>query len=158
MNDVGVDWIKDHPDINKVARRCQPIFRLSKLFDQSRDPQLVHFFITAKEAMEDARPAKDSEERDDVPELPLQKLHRRESQVSTSPLQALNLVRFPRGASTTPGTFYHRDIKRVRPVAEGFEDSHIRWILCIRTGPTSNSYHHCAPRPDLSPSLSGVLR
>jgi len=152
-----VDWIKDHPDINKVARFCQPIFRLSKLFDQSWDPEHVHFFITAKEAVEDAGPAKDSEETDGVPELPLQKMHRRESQVSAPPLQALNLVRFPRGASTTPGTFYRHNIKRVRQVAEVFGDSHIRWILCIETGPTSNSYHHCAPRPDLSPSLSGAL-
>jgi len=85
MDDVGVDWIKDHPDINKVARRCQPIFQLSKLFDQSWGPEHVHFFITAKEAVEDAGPAKDAEKRDDVPELPLQTMHRRESQVSTPP-------------------------------------------------------------------------
>jgi len=149
-----MDWIKNHPDINKVACHCQPANHLSELLGQSWDRKQVHFFIT----VEDASPAKDFEERDDVPELPLQKMHRRESQVSTPPLQALNLVRFLRGASKTPGTFYRRDIKRVRQVAEGFEDSHIRWILCIRKGPTSNSYHHCAPRPDLPSGLSGVLR
>jgi len=158
MDDVGVDWIKDHPDINNVARRCQPAFPLSELLDQSWNRKHVHFFITAEEAVEDAGPAKDAEERDRVSEFPLQMMHRRESQVSTPPLQALNLVRFPRGASKIPGTFYRCHIKRVRQVAEEFEDSHIRWVLRIQRGPKSNGYHHCAPRPDLPPSLSGVLR
>ena len=158
MNDVGMDWIKDHPDINQVARFCQPIFRLSELFDQSWDSKHVHFLITAKEAVEDADPAKAAEQWDYVSELPLQTMYRRESQVSTPPLQALNLARFPRGTRKTPDTFYRRHIKRVRQVAEEFEDSHIQWILRIKTGPTSNSYHHCAPRPDLPPNLSRVLR
>ena len=86
VDDVGVDWIKDHPDINNVARRCQPVFRLNRLFDQSWDPERVHFLITAGETVEDY-----------VPELPLQTMYRRESQVSTPPLLALNSVRFPRG-------------------------------------------------------------
>ena len=123
MDDVGVDWIKDHPDINNVARRCHPAFPLSELLDQSWDPKHVHFFITAKETV------KDAEERDDVPELPLQTMHRRESQVSTPPLQALNSLRFPRGESTI-----------------------------TQAGPASNSCRRCAPRPDLPPSFSGVLR
>lgn len=158
MDDVGVDWTKDHPDINKVARRCQPAFPLSELFAQSWDRKHVHFFITAKETVEDAGPAKDDEERDHVSDFPLKMIHRRESQVSTPPLQALNLVRFPRGESTIPDTFYRCHIKRVRQVAEEFEDSHIQWILRIQTVPISRGYHHCATRPDLPPNLSGVLR
>jgi len=86
MDNVVEDWIKDHPDINKVARRCQPAFSISKLFDQSWDSEHVHFLVTAKEVMEDAGPAKDTEERDHVSELPLQTMYRRESQVSTPPL------------------------------------------------------------------------
>ena len=157
MDDVGVDWIKDHPDIKKVARRCQPAFKLSKLFDQSWDPNHVHFLVMAKKVMEDAGPAKAAEERDRVSELPLQTMHRRESQLSTPSSQALNLVRFRRGASTITGTLHRRLIKRVRQVAEEFEDSHIRWILRIQTAPASRGYHHCATRPDLPPNLSGVL-
>ena len=74
MDDIDVDWIKDHPDINKVARRCQPAFRLSDFFDQSWDPEHVHFLITAKETVDGYSP-----------ESPLQAMHRSESHVSTSP-------------------------------------------------------------------------
>jgi len=79
QGDVGVDWIKDHPNINEIARSCQPTFRLVTLFGRSRDPDHVHFFITAEGIVEDRVPVKAGGERGYVPKIPLYVTHRRES-------------------------------------------------------------------------------
>jgi len=49
----------------------------------------------AKEPVEDRHPVKVVEERDTVPELPLQVVHRHEPSILMSHFRDLNLVRFP---------------------------------------------------------------
>ena len=73
MGDVDVNWVKAIGDIKSVARFCHSAFQVSKLFDESWNPDHVDLIVAAKRL----RRIKDQysvavEERDSVPEFPLQ--------------------------------------------------------------------------------------
>jgi len=94
QGDVGEGWIKDHPNIDEVARFCQPVLSVSKALEEYWDPDHVHFLITVKAPVEDAGPIT-VEEGAHVPELPLHIMHHRKSWVLTPPFHIVNLLRFP---------------------------------------------------------------
>ena len=53
MGDVDVNWVKAIGDIKSVARFCHSAFRVSKLFDESWNPDHVDLIVAAKKNAED---------------------------------------------------------------------------------------------------------
>lgn len=74
LESIGRDWIETVHDIKSVTRRCQPAFCIDKLFDESWNPDHVHFIIEAEE--EDGDPTA-VQESDPVLESPLRSMNRR---------------------------------------------------------------------------------
>jgi len=123
-----VDWIAKHPNLEGLE--CVRYHAVGGVRGALGEPKHVHLIITTEEYAED-RESGALEGRDSVEELPLQVMYRREPQVSTTPfLAAINLLKLLRSEGTATGpTFYRCHLKRVRQVAEEFEDSNIRWVL-----------------------------
>lgn len=48
MDSVGEDWIRNVEDIKTITVACQPAFRVRRLFDESWDPDNVHFIVMAE--------------------------------------------------------------------------------------------------------------
>ena len=73
-NVISEDWIETHPDIGDVALPCYRTFCINELFDESWEPDHVHFLISVKEPRKDLDPTSAEEWKS-----PLHLMHLRES-------------------------------------------------------------------------------